>query len=308
MYESFFGYARERYSIFLKKSAGAARPWTEDPILDYYKFCNVFREDDKTTIWLRQNVREKIFGPGVFLATILFRWFNRISTGEAIFSQTSLLGSENLCETAWEIFVDTGSSDTDILKRAILSYCGAGPYVTGSYCIIGMPNMPKLDGILECVRNVCETRVMSPLGYFNWKELAVFLENNPGDVALEVVWEWFRRFPRSGDFISYEVVTDLRHTSLLDKAPDIMSWANAGPGAIRGLNRLRDRPLEKKIPKQQQCEEMQDMMRAGNDVSTGLWPKDYPTLEMRDVEHTLCEYDKYERIRLGQGRVKGVYR
>jgi hypothetical protein len=34
----------------------------------------------------------------------------------------------------------------------------------------------------------------------------------------------------------------------------------------------------------------------------------WPSWEMRDVEHTLCEFDKYERIRLGEGRTRGVYR
>jgi hypothetical protein len=29
---------------------------------------------------------------------------------------------------------------------------------------------------------------------------------------------------------------------------------------------------------------------------------------MREVEHTLCEFDKYERVRLGQGRSKRRYR
>ncbi len=30
--------------------------------------------------------------------------------------------------------------------------------------------------------------------------------------------------------------------------------------------------------------------------------------EMREVEHTLCEFDKHERARLGQGRPRGVFK
>jgi len=43
--------------------------------------------------------------------------------------------------------------------------------------------------------------------------------------------------------------------------------------------------------------------------SEELWPRDcgWPEWEMRDVEHTLCEFDKYERVRLGEGRPRGVF-
>jgi hypothetical protein len=38
-----------------------------------------------------------------------------------------------------------------------------------------------------------------------------------------------------------------------------------------------------------------------------LWPKDWPKLEMRDVEHTLCEFDKYERVKAGEGQMRAKY-
>ena len=38
------------------------------------------------------------------------------------------------------------------------------------------------------------------------------------------------------------------------------------------------------------------------------WSHNWPKWEMRDVEHTLCEFDKYERVRTGEGRPRGVYR
>ena len=32
-----------------------------------------------------------------------------------------------------------------------------------------------------------------------------------------------------------------------------------------------------------------------------------PVLELRDIEHSLCEFDKYERVRLGQGQPRSKY-
>ena len=33
-----------------------------------------------------------------------------------------------------------------------------------------------------------------------------------------------------------------------------------------------------------------------------------PSLEMRDIEHTLCEFDKYERVRNGEGKPRSIYK
>src|SRR5215467_3109114 len=50
-------FAKERYAIAQRRAAGQKPPWTEDPILRDYRFCNVYREDDKVTAWIRENWR-----------------------------------------------------------------------------------------------------------------------------------------------------------------------------------------------------------------------------------------------------------
>ena len=107
-----------------------------------------------------------------------------------------------------------------------------------------------------------------------------------------------------GPFMAYEVVTDWRHTWLGDKAEDILSWANPGPGARRGLNRIYGRPLEKTIKTKQCVEEMKDLLHA----SPAYIGVHVPNLEMRDIEHSLCEFDKYERVRLGEGKPRSLYK
>ena len=44
-------------------------------------------------------------------------------------------------------------------------------------------------------------------------------------------------------------------------------------------------------------------------ADAGRWPdnSDYPQLEMREIEHSLCEFDKYERARLGKGTLRAKY-
>ena len=54
----FVAFIKERHAIYLRRQAGQPKPWTDDPILQRYRFCNVYRELDTVTIWIRQNWRE----------------------------------------------------------------------------------------------------------------------------------------------------------------------------------------------------------------------------------------------------------
>jgi len=54
----FFNYLNERHIIYLRRQNGVKYPWTSDAILTEYSFCNVYRELDKVTEWLRVNWRE----------------------------------------------------------------------------------------------------------------------------------------------------------------------------------------------------------------------------------------------------------
>ena len=133
------------------------------------------------------------------------------------------------------------------------------------------------------------------------KILTPLYNNFPTDYSsLENSWKSFLPYAGFSDFMSYEVVTDLRHTKWLEKAPDIMTWANPGPGAMRGLNRIFGRELNDKQKKPLFIQEMRDLLALLNNEPLPL--------EMRDIEHCLCEFDKYERARLGQGRPRAKYK
>lgn len=336
--EDFFAYARERHAIYLRRAAGAPPPWTDDPVLQQYRFCNVFRELDSTTQWFRTNVREPLRErPEVLLATVVFRLFNRIATGEAIFKQTELFNSR---KTVWEVFLAEG--DKNILGAAIKAYCGSGPYTTGSYMTKTPTGMNKLDGMLQVIEWFVKGEQSLPTmgsgaATFTWREVAEGCLSNgswrhdPGALfGLQDVWAWLRQFPFIGDFTAYEIVTDLRHTVLLDHAPDINTWANPGPGAKRGLNAMHGRPLKSGVRREIYIEEMMLLLEAsrdpsywpkavydkGTDAFAGysggfsigesdgpIWQEDmWPAWELREVEHTLCEFFKYERARTtGQG-------
>ena len=53
--QDFYNWINERHAIYQRRVRGDQPPWTEDEILSKYKFTNPFRENDKVTIWMRNN-------------------------------------------------------------------------------------------------------------------------------------------------------------------------------------------------------------------------------------------------------------
>ena len=84
--DRYFYWINERESIrYVKEQTDETPPYSKDPIFNNYKFCQVFREDDRTTRWFRRHIREPLKDdPDVFMATVIFRWFNLIDTGRTL--------------------------------------------------------------------------------------------------------------------------------------------------------------------------------------------------------------------------------
>ena len=273
----------ERESIRIKKESDVLpSPWTDDPILQEFKFCQVFREDDRTTRWFRKHIREPMRSEeDVLMATIIFRWFNLIETGRTLIDHDLL--------RKWN------------RKKAIYEITKQPKWITGAY-IIKTPNgMDKVTGVAECISHIWKAResILSRLH----EKLA------KGESSLEDTWLILRDYPYMGPFMAYEVVTDLRHTYLLENADDIMTWANAGPGAMRGLNRLTGRELDYSRKSHPWCEEMQDLFHQVKDrLPWWIINKNDRSYEMREIEGGLCEFDKYSRIYKKEGRTRSVYK
>jgi len=280
--ERFLYWIKERHAIHLRKERGEPKPWTTDPVMREYFFTNPYRENDKTTVWFRENIREPFaYHPDVdqVMATIIFRWFNYIPTGEILLDQGLLV--------KWS-------------KAKTLRILGKirdrkEKVFTGAFMINSPAGKPKLEAICERIQNVWVDR----------KNLTAKIVEVS---SLQEAHEALTAYDGLGGFMAYEVVCDLRYTNLLRDATDVLTWCNPGPGAIRGLYRIAEEPTGK-----------------ANNSSSPAWPKDWlkrmkklltlarkkihtkPRLEMREIEHSLCEFDKYERARLGDGKMKRRY-
>ena len=261
----FNSFMEERHNIFIRKEINnEPYPWSDDAILTEYSFCNVYRELDRVTIWIRENWREPYADhPNLPFAMAMARQINWPDTLDEIGFPTEWRPDH----------VKTIMQDRMAKKQKVY---------TGAYMLTGTLGGTKIEQTVD--------KILTPL-YANF----------PCDFSsIENSWKSFLPYAGFSDFMSYEVVTDLRHTKWLEKAPDIMTWANPGPGAMRGLNRIFGRPLDSKQKKPLFIQEMRDLLAILNNRPLPL--------EMRDIEHCLCEFDKYERTRLGQGRPRSRYK
>jgi alpha-glutamyl/putrescinyl thymine pyrophosphorylase clade 1 len=289
--EVFFALARERQTIFLKKQAGEPKTWwTQDEIFTHYRFTNVFREQDRTTRWLRENVRAK-WGdsPDILLATLVYRWFNRVEVGEIVFNKMV----PGKTYTPWEALRAAG--DLGGLEWSVRQFEPKGPWTTGAYNIATPEGLDKLAGVCHNIGQFLRTMV-------RWREIALGWYTRRA--TLEEAWRWLKGAPWLGPFMAYEVITDLRYTPILEHAPDKDTWANLGPGSRRGINRILRLPPGEPMTEAQGVKIMRDLLEYSRRAE--CWPAEWGRWELREVEMWLCEFDKYLRVAWGEGKIRGT--
>lgn len=272
----YFSTANERHKIYTKRQGGLPWPWTQDEIFNTYKFTCVYRQLDAGTQWLTDNWRIPYADhPMLFFNICLYRQFNYTATAE-------YLGFQEVWD-ADKVYDDLSfwkNSKDDGKPRRL--YTNAHMIAGPKFSKVGYREKLRwtIYGILDPL--YCALEQYSP---------------KDGD-SLQMAYNRLLPAIGFGPFITYEVISDLRWTRYLNHANDIMTWANAGPGAIRGLNRLLGRDYKRGMRQNEAVELMRKLL----ELSTDYLDADMPPWEMREVEHWLCEFDKYERVRLGQGR------
>jgi hypothetical protein len=276
-YEPLWYWIREREAIRVRKELGQPFPWTTDPILRDYRFCCARREDDRVTQWIRSHVRERFARhPHLWLMLCICRQINWPDT----------LAELIACPGAWPL---DDSFYPDVLalilnKRKIL---GDKVY-TGAY-MIPAPHERGADKQAHIARVVIGDLWRRRDEFVDWTSAT--LEGTHARIAQTPGW---------GNFLAYQAVVDMRFTPLLAEAPDVSTWAAAGPGTIRGLNRLHGRPLDMELKQPLARQEMREIYEIATRETSVM-------MDFSDVPNVLCETDKYLRVKLGQGKPRAKY-
>jgi hypothetical protein len=292
--EKFFQTAFERQIIYVLKEHGAKRPWTEDNQFNTWYFCNVFRYQDKVTKWIIQNIIERYAGDkDLWKKIIVARRLSRIESMEAVGKAGG--------------FVDLEQGRV-ILKKMV--HLGL-PIITNAF-VQGIPDpclgTNKIDYMYNLIKFYEDMNILPNAATCGW---------------IQTCTENLMLAPNMGGFLSYEVASDFTYsTQYLKDAKDRLTWANAGPGAIRGLNVIETGFADGHIVNQaNSLEYMREVLKEWEDYigkhfaeytaeaksRLGEEPSLIPTkvdkimgafldISMREVEHWLCEFDKHERV------------
>lgn len=290
VYDAYWRFAAERQRIFDLRAHDRPGPWTDDPILRRFKFCNSFRASDRVSQYLISHV---IYGPhgqdlepeDVFLRIVLFRLFSKESTWEALERATGGVRRDSLD-------VERLGAVLDDLRRDRPIYTAA--FILCAHDAFG--HRVKHRNHLELVR-----RMFAPgaLG----ADLAAARSLADVDEAL-------RAWPMIGPFMGYQLAVDLNYSEQLDFDED--DFTVPGPGAVRGLQKVfsdfaghSPQQLIMRMVDRQEAE----FERLGLDWG-GLFGR---RLHAIDCQGLFCETDKYSRaafpeLKSNRVRIKQEFR
>lgn len=266
-------WVRERDRVRALKELNEPPPWTDDPILQTYRFCNVRRMDDKVSRWLSERwYRPHKDHPNTLAAAALARHFNLPS---ALGEVTGLVYRK-------------GPPDLDEVAKRIRALKASGRTVfNGAYMVRGIGTADKTEMV---VNRVCRPLVDNPPSLD-----ASSMQACVG--ALLPYWGF-------STFMAGQVVADLRW-ALSGSWKDRNSWAPIGPGSKRGMNRVMGREPNKPLHQEQFLEELLALKgRCSLKIPISITSR----MELMDWQNVLCEYDKYTRALLREGKPKQLYK
>jgi hypothetical protein len=282
-------FVAERQRIYLAKQADKPKPWTKDRILQQYSFCNVFREQDRVTIWVKDHIRKPYSEhPHLWWMLCAARLFNWPQTLEALMATKSLGAWPHKTNSVWS----TSTALTTLKKIK-------GKVFTGAYIVStnGL-RMDKASYVVE--------RVLLPL----WKgrnEIRALLKP---ELTLASFHAELSLFNGMGSFLAAQVVADYKHCQgqHLADAPDWYTWAASGPGSRRGLNRMYGRDITAPWKEREWLAALAPVRGVVNSAlhKAKLIPKE-AEICMQDTQNCLCEFDKYVRTKNGEGRPRATY-
>lgn len=215
IYELYWIFASRRQAAFERRVSGAAWPWTEDPILRTFKFCNVYRAADRVSQYMISDVAYASdagdFADRAF-QIVAFRTFSNIATWKGLRLELGRAPRlEDLATGAFEHALDR------IKKRN-------GGLYTGAFILCAN----KAFGF--------NAKHHNHVALFKLMFLTERLDRSIETAnSLEQVVQAIQRFPLMGPFMAYQTAIDLNYSELIDFSEN--EYTQAGPGALRGLKK-----------------------------------------------------------------------
>lgn len=214
-YELYWTFASRRQAAYERRLSAAAWPWTDDRILQKYKFCNVFRAADRVSQYMIRDVAyatEASEPDDRIFQIVAFRTFSNIATWRGL--RAELEGPPTIGD------LRSGAFETALerIKRA------NGGLYTGAFILCAN----KAFGF--------DLKHQNHVALFK----KMFVQDGLGRSlrtanSLEQMVSLLQGFPLMGPFMAYQTAVDLNYADMFSF--DENEYTQAGPGALRGLKK-----------------------------------------------------------------------
>lgn len=273
VYDLYWYFAYERQNIFWQKLKCMPSPWTKDPILQEHKFCNSYRVNDRVSQYLLKNViynGKKYSDEDMLFRIILFKLFNKESTWELLLKNFSDITLSTFDRNKYSKVLESA------IKNGESIYNDA--YISCANKAFGYDR--KHDNHLALLYKMFVTDRMQ--------------DKIIKCAKMEEAFNIIKSYPLIGNFMAYQLVTDINYSNVVNFSED--EFTVAGPGSIRGIKKcfidkgdLSNEDIIKYMYNHQDEEFKRlhlDFKRIGN-----------RQLQLIDCQNIFCELDKYCRVK-----------
>ena len=301
----FYDFVTERYKIHIRKDFLKQKaPWTNNPILLQYKFCNIRREHDRQSQYLIKNISTNpcLSIEDKIVNSFYFRAWNNWDTMKDLGGPwpAKSLYSSQMKEQVRPIYQKLATEDPD-RKWWSSAYNQGGTKQAWRYSN-PREKINKEDDI--------------PLRVFHigpWLKKHNTVEKLLNASDQKVAFEAIREIQGFADFLAYQIFVDL--TYIEDFPFSENEFVVAGPGCRNGLNKLFDDydglTLEEAL-----FWLADNIDEIFNKIHPPFWagrlfvdlPQEDRFFSVMCLENCMCEFCKYIRTVEGNGRPRVKYK
>jgi hypothetical protein len=273
IFDTYWRFAAMRQEVFFNKLKNVPPPWTSDPILNTYKFCNAYRVSDRVSQYLIKNViydeNKSKNEEEVLFRILLFKIFNKIETWEYL-------------ENKIGDYITLSNFDLEAYSTMLQEAMDLGYVIyTSAYMSCASKEFgydKKHQNHLALINKmVVQDRVINSIVKAK---------------SLEEIFHIIESYPLLGKFMAYQLATDINYSEVINF--DENSFTIAGPGAERGINKCfidtEGKSYADVIYWMTENQE-NEFQRLGLSFQS-LWGR---PLQAIDCQNLFCETDKYCR-------------
>lgn len=257
--DDFFAFATSRQAKHNRALVGLDH---DDITMQLVSHGTIYREDHPVTQWFREHVRDVVADDPerAVLACVAFRYFNNIPAG-------TILKPYLLREEPWNE------------KRILEEMKSVG--------------RPMIHGGLPGITLDREAAALSFIRPFVTQSRQLGIVSEQESWPMQLMHAKLNTYDYMWPAVAYEVCTDLRHTCVLDQAPDITFWSHVSRAVAQGMGWvMSDDPSEFLFghPRTERAilHWMAELLRISPNYIEDLVP-----WEMAEVESALHEFNRY---------------